>query len=100
MIVVLDRATNRFDAAVKELFTKSNVDLSRTYPGQKTNPSLFGFDERSQKLELRVHSHPNDKEEFVTKSNLELCSFDLTKHSHYEDIQLIAKQNPQLRNKF
>ena len=50
-----------------------------------------------KKLELRVHSHPNDKEEFVTKSNLELFSFHLTKHSHYEDIQLIAKQNPQLR---
>ena len=53
-----------------------------------------------KKLELRVHSHPNDKEEFVTKSNLELCSFDLTKHSHYEDIQLIAKRNLLFRNNF
>ena len=76
MIVVLDQATNRFDAAVKELFTKSNVDLFSTYPGHKTKPSLLGFDERSQ-LELRVHSHPNDKEEFVTKSNFELFSFDI-----------------------
>ena len=72
----------------------------RLIPGIKQSLPFSDLMNSHKKMELRVHSHPNDKEEFVTKSNLELCSFDLTKHSHYEDIQLIAKQNPQLRNKF
>ena len=73
------------------------MDLSSTYPGHKTNPSLFGFDERSREIGGHAAFSSQRKEEFVTKSNLELFSFHLTKHSHYEDIQLIAKQNPQLR---
>ena len=58
----------------------------RLIPGIKQSLPFSDLMKGHKKLELRVHSHPNDKEEFVTKSNLELCSFDLTTHSHYEDI--------------
>ena len=69
-------------------------------PGIKQSFPFSDLMKGHKKLELRVHSHPNDKEEFVTKSNLKLCSFDLTMHSHYEDIQLIAKRNLLFGNNF